>query len=232
MILNVDEALAALGFDVDDPRQSAVALVQKAAERLVKAYLGKAVEQGTFTEYLPAPGEQAAALGLWAGVFTPAAGGPLRLRHTPVRSVSGVATGWPPSVVLDPSAYWLDEAEPGLSRSGLLYRSGAAGWPVAPRSVRVDYVGGWTAAELEDGEAADVKHAVRLAVATKFRELETLWDNASGSPGVGPLASEGIMGWQQTWDMAAVRQAIGLWRALPAGVCDMLQPHKSYAGAV
>lgn len=249
MICTLDEVMTSLGFDLDDPRQAVIAIVQKAAERLVKNEVGVNLEQGTFTEYLPAQGPSPEPADLVAGGARDVAyyqrRPALQLRHTPVRSIVAVnettvagGGGWPAESLLDPSGYWLDESEPGLSRSGLLYRgfgSSVAGfyvgtggsWPALPRSVRVVYVGGWTADELED-EHPEVKHAVKLAVSAKFRELETHFDNASGSPGVGPLASEGIMGWSQSFDMESVRQQIGMWTALPAGVRDMLQQHRNY----
>jgi hypothetical protein len=249
MICTTAEITTILGLDAGDPRERVVALVHKAAERLVKKEVGANLEQGTFTEYLPAQGPSPEPADLVAngqrGVAYYQQRPALQLRHTPVRVIVSVnetivagGGGWPPESLLPASAYWLDESEPGLSRSGLLYRSfgssvagfyvGRGGsWPALPRSVRVVYVGGWTPQELDD-ECSDIKQAVRLAVGTKWRELETLYDQASGSPGIGPLASESIMGWSQSFDMESVRQQIGMWSALPAGVRDMLQHYKNY----
>ena len=57
-----------------------------------------------------------------------------------------------------------------MSRSGQLIRRGAA-WPTRPRTVKVVYQAGLTAADL-DGPFSDIKFALLDEVALRFREAK------------------------------------------------------------
>lgn len=226
----LSEILPALGKDQGDPAEALIGTLHAHAEALVKQFVGSRIEQTTYAEILPpgpgivAPSDLASdEPTLFFGTV-----GPLQLRHTPVRSLVSVhetsvsgGGGWPDTALLDPSSYWLDEDEPGLSRSGLLYRAG--GWPPVPRSVRVSYVGGWTPEELDDGAQA-IKLAVKQATAKLFRETEAYFDSATGGAGIGPLVSEGIMGWTQAFHAESVAHLVGMQNDLPASVKALLQP--------
>lgn len=213
----LSEILPHLGKDPGDPAEGLIATLHGHAEQLVKAHLGSSLETGAFTDVLP-PGTDAPGLAL-------------QLRNVPVRSITSVyatwtpgGAGWPASNLLSPDAYYLDSEEPGLCRSGLLYRVDGLTWPAVPRSVRVSYQGGWTPDELATGEAQAISLAVKQTVAKLWRETEAYFDNASGGAGVGPLVSENIMGWQQSFNAEAVRQVCGMQTDLPASVKAILAP--------
>jgi hypothetical protein len=64
--------------------------------------------------------------------------------------------------------YYLDVDDPtnDLSRTGILYRIGA--WPAEPRSVKVEYYGGWTASQLSGPLAGDLKLAMMQTISSAF----------------------------------------------------------------
>jgi hypothetical protein len=229
------DILPTLGKDQGDPFEDLIRSMHAHAEQLVKDFVGSKVEQDTYTEILP-PYSPTAAADLASespALFFPTPGA-LQLRNTPVRSVVSVhetttpgGGGWPAAALLGPLDFWLDQEEDGLSRSGLLYRS-AGVWPAIGRNIRVQYVGGWTADEITGGEAMTFKLAVKQATTKFFREAEAHLDNASGGPGVGPLVSEGIMGWSQAFHAESVAQLTGMQTDLPASVKAMLQPFVNY----
>jgi hypothetical protein len=67
--------------------------------------------------------------------------------------------------------YWLDVDDPqnGLSHTGILYRMGY--WPTEPRSVKVRYYAGASAAKLNNGWA-DIKQAAILAATEEFQNMK------------------------------------------------------------
>jgi hypothetical protein len=225
------EILPFLGKDPDDPTAGLITVLHAHAEQLVKDFVGSKVEQATYSEILPpwSPGATPNDLAAESpALFLPAPGA-LQLGNTPVRSVTSVhetgvpgGGGWPDTTLVNPADYWLDAAEEGLSRSGLLYRTWG-GWLTVPRNIRVVYVGGWTPDELE-GESQAIKLAVKQTAVKLFREAEAYFDNASGGAGVGPLASEAIMGWSQGYDAESLRELAGMQNDLPTSAKMLLQP--------
>jgi hypothetical protein len=236
MICDLDaEILPSMGKGPDDPASGLIGVLHTHAEQLVKDFVGSKIEQSTYTEILPPHSPGATPNDLAAespALFFPAPGA-LQLRHTPVRSVTSVhetgtpgGGGWPDTYLLNPADYWLDAEEEGLCRSGLLYRLWG-GWLTIPRNIRVVYVGGWTADELE-GEAQAIKLAVKQTAVKLFREVEAYFDNASGGAGVGPLTGEAIMGWNQVYDAESLRELVGMRNDLPASAKQLLWPFVNY----
>ncbi len=86
--------------------------------------------------------------------------------------------------------YYLDADQTGLSRSGQLIRICGV-WPARPRSIRVTYLAGFTAGEL-DGEYSEIKLAVIDDVAQRFRLAKSR--QGSDGSGVGRIRSESIGG--------------------------------------
>lgn len=82
-----------------------------------------------------------------------------------------------------------DWDEPGFSRAGQIIRIGV-GWPPGPRTVRVIYVAGLTASEL-DGDYSDIKDVVIEETVSRFN-LSRARSSATG--GVGPVKSESLGG--------------------------------------
>lgn len=77
--------------------------------------------------------------------------------------------------------YYLDvEGDSDLSKTGFLYRFGA--WPVEPRSVKVTYYGGHTAAQFAADEGGSIKMAALITVVNAFKQFVGLKGNAIGQP--------------------------------------------------
>jgi hypothetical protein len=111
----------------------------------------------------------------------------LQLTHTPVSTLSlrvhedpnanagQASTAFGSDTLLSfGDDYWLDVGEEQslsagtiqLSKSGILRRQGA--WPVEPRSVKVEYYGGWTAEQLAGRSGGAVKLAALKTVANAY----------------------------------------------------------------
>jgi hypothetical protein len=218
------------------------------AEKLVKNFVNGPVESAACVDLLPAPsGRDVPDLEFvgWdrvgdraVGITADAAARQLQLSSTPVRSVQAVYETWNeggaaaplPGSLLDPAEYYLDAEEPGLSRSGLLVRWYSS-WPSLARSVRVEYVAGYTSAEL-DPQALNLvpefKQAVRQTVAKAFHTARTMHDQQLGFGGVGPLSAEGMDGVTFSYDSAAVRPLLGQVTDLPQEVKVALAQHVNY----
>lgn len=162
-------------------------LIQPWVESAIAQVLGYNLEQATYTEYCPASGSERPPLefgidvgwDLIGGVVAPRTRGDptmgvLQLKNLPVRSVTsvnenlsawskGVTDGdWPAASLLPVQAYRLDQPENGYCMNGRLIRV-VGSWTTIPRTVRVVYVGGYTAGEL-DGRYAQVKLACLLSL--------------------------------------------------------------------
>jgi hypothetical protein len=165
-----------------------------AVEREVKKVIGYNPEQATYTEFYPertinSTRDDDGGFGLWDVVGNRATrlerGGFERtefiLKNLPVRSVTsiyenlnawttGVANGdFPSNTLLAASQYYLDQSEAGISRTGKLVRSYGI-WTSAPRTVKVTYVAGWTAAEMIV-QMPEVQLAIKIAVSRVYLDL-------------------------------------------------------------
>lgn len=238
MIVSPDELASALGSGAD-PTLSA--FVQNRVERLVKQFVGYEVEQATFVDLLPRPDEPVYQDALsWGnrhfgyGVSTDGSSAHLWgegvanstdrlfLKNLPVRSITSVNfdPNWvfASGTVLDPSAYRLDCAEPGISNSGMLMKRGGPWAFVTPRSVQVTYVGGWTPDELDD-VAGDFKMAI-ISACQKFYNEVVANRAATRTAGVGAVARE-MIGKSEIW-YETPAQLTGMMNNLPASVRMML----------
>lgn len=109
-----------------------------------------------------------------------------------------------------------------LSRTGILYRSTA--WPSEPRSVRVSYFGGETAARLA-GAAADIKLAMLHTIASEYWAAK----NNAGSQGRGPFTQESLGKWSgSTGNGAGSAVAQAMAAAIPIKAQRLLQSLRSY----
>lgn len=149
--------------------------IQPWIERACWNFIGYTLEQATYTEFLPTPSAERPPLSYGIDIGWDLIGGTamprtrtdlyeggLHLSNLPVRSITSVyenlaawtggeANGsWPASSLLDARAYRLDFAEPGLCKSGRLFRV-VGGWSSTPRAVKVTYVAGYTQAEIDAG---------------------------------------------------------------------------------
>jgi hypothetical protein len=127
----------------------------------------------------------------------------LQLPQTYVRSITEVredptayggqgSSAFPSdSVLTEGDDYWLDVDESGLSKTGHVLRAAGIGWSGIPRSIRVSYMAGLTAAEL-DGEYSNIKEAVINETITRFKIAKSR--SGANTSGVGPIKSESIGG--------------------------------------
>jgi hypothetical protein len=129
----------------------------------------------------------------------------LPLRQGLVRSITEIridtassagtdGSDFPSSTILSSDFYFLDVAEKDpsdllISRSGIVVYKGG-NWPTRRRSIKVTYVAGLTAAELDD-EYSDIRLAVCQEVLERYQNLS--------NPGVGRVKSERLGDWAVTY---------------------------------
>lgn len=119
----------------------------------------------------------------------------LQLANAFVRSVANVwvnyyafagqaPNAFPPQTLLQLGIdYWLDLDYNGMDRSGILYRFGMS-WPWFPRSVKVEYMAGFTQAELADGGRwSYVRFAAIEETAHQFKLAKERMGNRSDGVG-------------------------------------------------
>ena len=193
-------------------------LAMPIADQALKTWAGYSLEQATYTHFLPARSRNATASGIafYDRVGDKAIAVPnsqtrskLLLPETPVRSITsihqernayaGQASGSFESdaLLVANTDYWLDLDEVGLAKSGIVYR--VSTWPNQPRSIKVIYLAGYTAAELGTGIAATIKLAAMMTFSHVFNSLR----QEQSSEGVGTVLSERLGDWSATYDKGA-----------------------------
>ncbi len=184
-IVSLDDCKAwckASDLTSDDTRN--MELIRKSSERLAKAYVGSSIVQATYTHYYP---------DISGTRFDT-----LRMKEFPVRSITAVYEdpqgyfGQMPGsfaanrLLTAGEQYFMPLDKGGLSWFGHLKRrgftsawgNGSACWPVEPGSVKVVYVAGWTADELNGDvddaalDANDIKVAILQAVGAFWQNLQ------------------------------------------------------------
>lgn len=109
------------------------------------------------------------------------------------------------SVLTEGDDYWLDVDESGLSKTGHVLRTAGIGWSGIPRSIRVSYMAGLTAAEL-DGEYSDIKEAIINETIARFKMAKSR--KGADASGVGPIKSESIGGqYSVSYDTSRIGEA-------------------------
>jgi hypothetical protein len=185
-------------------------LLKRLGERAVRRYVGCNLVQATYTHILPAAGlclrnqsrrDIVQATGSYRG--GQGLGEILRLPEWPVRSITSLyedTAAYGGSVAGSFSAddlltsgedYYLAVDQSGLSWFGHVVRIGLT-WAAIPGSVKVIYVAGWSAAEL-DGDVTDPRldaSDIKLAV---LKTIAESWNRTTQqSDGGGRLVSEKI----------------------------------------
>jgi hypothetical protein len=146
----------------------------------------------------------------------------LEVREDPDAAAGQAGGDFGDDTLLTPgSDYYLDVDQAGLSRSGHLIRI-AGPWPSRPRTVRVTYVAGLTAGEL-DNEYSDIKLAIIEEVAQRFRLAKSRQGSDGG--GTGAVQSESIGGeYSVTYDTRVLGQG-----SLSSEIRERLAPYVSLA---
>lgn len=114
--------------------------------------------------------------------------------------------------------FYGDWDESGLSRSGHLIKQ-AGGWSTEPRTIKVTYNAGFTAAEL-DGEYLDIKWAIMEETAMRFNAAKSR-QGSDGAPG--PIKSERIGRYAVTYDTRQVQTM-----SLSESTMERLNPYVAF----
>lgn len=242
-ITSVADCAALSGSITTDAELGRLEMVWKAVEAEIRRWCGQNIMQpaDAYVDFLPENDRYIPVDPLlqnevsWNNRYSyNVGGGPgmdghiLPLRQGMVRSITeiridtGSAAGtsgddFPASTILDSSTYFLDvdEKDPSnllISWSGnVIYRGG--NWPTRRRSIKVTYVAGLTAAELDD-EYSDLRFAVCEEVLDRYTALS--------SDGVGRVKKESLGDWSVEY---AVSENEG---RLSDSLRDALQPFRKY----
>lgn len=243
MIVRPAEALTWIGKqDATGQELAMLNLFHRKAERAVKSYCHTELEQATFTEYHPHEEHRVQketyldvdAASQFAAFSTSVGPDILRLRNVPVRSITSVyeypgacagqiSGGFPASSLLTAgSHYWLDTEQEGISKTGFL-RKRVGNWPSIAGSVKVTYVAGYTANELDGNagvgnlDASDIKLAVYFTLAHYWNRIVS---QAAGLQG-GIKTSESLGDYSYQLGGAITKTE---WK-VPATATDLLQPY-------
>lgn len=129
--------------------------------------------------------------------------------------------------------YWIDcSASDQISTSGILYRIGGD-WAHEPGSIKVKYNAGYAPADFGGTgtqKVADIKLATLQAVIWNYKQISLNAKQGFAGMTAGPIASERIGPYSYRTAATAVSE-YNFGGALPASVREILQPHRSYAGA-
>jgi hypothetical protein len=239
-ITSIADLLAFVNVSTDQ-ELSRLEMVWKATEAEIRRYCGQNIAQpaAAYVDILPesdwyipvdpllshdnvVPG----GLGLTWSSGPQADGHLLTLRQGLVRSITSVyvdttsAAGtsvndFAAATLLDADTYFLDAGEKDpddslMSRSGIVVRRDA-NWPSRRRSVKVTYVAGLTAAELDD-EFSDIRLAVVKEVVDKYSTVQSL--------GQSPIQSERLADWSITYAIGGNTDGL----SLSAPLRSTLQP--------
>lgn len=245
MIATKAEVLILLGrsTSLTAADEALIDLLMPLVEAVVVNYLNNGLHYGQHVEYLPigqTAGEQGALRDQdvdFAGNRALLRGGPpgtdaLQLKHTPVvltglevREDIGANAGQAAdsfgsdTILTAGTDYWLDIDETGVSRTGILYRSGA--WPTEPRSVKVTYYGGHTAAQL-NGAAGDIKLVYLRAIRKAFKSEK------NQQTGDGPKISESIGKYSYSTSADAANAMAGAGHTIPPEDVAILHRYFNY----
>lgn len=153
----------------------------------------------------------------------------IQLRHIPVRSITYVKVN---GTTLSSASYEIDSLESEVCKTGWLRRIDGGGWPQDARDVEVQYVGGWTAAEIAS-EVPELKLAVMTGMAKAFNEAKAQ-QGGLGSGGLykGPVVEESLDTWKIKYDGEVMAKTTGLQQALPEEVDRLLEHLVNYGVAV
>lgn len=215
------------------------------AEMMVREHLGYSVEQATYTEYLPDMDYRQPESTLEARFLSPGYGythgvsnpvSELFVNEYPLRSVTSVyenQIAWETDPVNGDfssgflltagSDYTVDFAEPGFSFSGSLKRFGA--WSPIRKSVKVTYVAGYTADELDSTRWRAIKEAVMLTAHKFYLDVTMLQRTSKKTSGFGIVTSEKLDDYFVQFNVESIKNLLGFANTLPAQAVMLLRKH-------
>lgn len=238
-IVTVPEVLSYLGLgsSATESEIGQVQMLKQWAEAATRRFLGTHVVQTTYTHILPPVHSYLNSSG--GGLddrFRPELGPFLRLPEYPVRSITsihedenalgGAASNAFPSdsELTEGTDFYLDVGISGFSKYGTVIRYNN-NWSSLPGSIKVVYVAGYSAAELDGDvtennfDASDIKFGVLRAVVDAYNDMRQQQGGFGG--GGGALASERLGDYSVKYAIPKVAGTI-----LPAEVRDVLKQFK------
>lgn len=251
-IASNDDVFAYLGESTPTAAQIALlTLLKPMAESAVKTWVGYAIEQTTFTHFLPEVDTREGRIesldATTDRVFFEATDGTERLYlpERPLRSITSLyedaaayagqgASDFAAATLLTAGTdFYIDYTTSGVSWSGLVVKI-AGTWPSRRRTVKVTYSAGLSAAELAGTTSVSgpngvgvgqLKLAAIIASAIAFRQHSSVAAGVGG--GVGPVQSERLADYSVTYGKS-VDNLFGFGTDLPDGVKRLLEPFKRY----
>ena len=248
-ICTIGDVLTYLGKagSANDAARGLIGMLIPLADDAIRSHLGYSVTQQTYTQLYPDRDLHASGneeyVDITNGRVTFRQRGAsriLQLDELPVRSIvqlhedSSAYAGQgsddfaAATLMTEGTDYYRDIDQSGLCRTGHIIRIGAT-WPTRGRTVQVQYVAGYTAAEL-DGTATEgiraqaIRFAAIIAVVAAFNEADT---HGSGAQGTGAAVSQEAIstgGHTVGYDFVGNRSITGLATALPAKSIALLGP--------
>ena len=222
----IEEVIAYLGkgTSLTDKERGLLTMIKPTAETKVRQYCQYGITQQTYTHFLP----EANPLDIRDGLTNLGYGGPnlsfpnlkylgpiLQLPEAPAISITSVnvdrggyagkgTNAFASSTALtEGTEFILDELQASFSATAHLIRLGTS-WPSVPRSVKVVYVAGWTAAHLQGDvtdwrlDASDIRMATIKTIIESFNEAVNQQSGQGGSGGA--IKSEKIGDYSVTYD--------------------------------
>jgi len=250
MIVSLGELLTYMGIasTISDADRALLNMLHKMSEQAIKGHerIQNDLEYAQHTEYLPIgdTGQSRGEVtlddyGMANGrVVAEARYGRmdrLQLRHTPVVDDDNLAVyedtdayagqgsdAFAAATLLTKGTdYFLDVDDPdnGISRTGHLVRCSGT-WSQEPRSIKVVYYGGFTAAQFDAGIATPIKEAVILTVVKAYYQAKT----NQQSQGAGPIKSESIGKYAATYGSSVADANSGMVITIPPEALEKLEP--------
>ena len=238
------------GSTLTDAERGLLTLLKPMAEDAVRNYVGYTMTQGTFTHFLPESDQWGVDSNVVDVINNRVVTGgemsdtdALALPELPVRSITtahedraayagqGASDFAAATLLTAGTDYFLDLHQSGVSFTGHLMRIGT-NWPNKRGTVKVVYVAGYTAAELDGTatgsiRATPLRMACVLTVAAAFIEAAKHGTSPNISVG-GPLAAESIStsGHSVKYADNSVNLIAGLMIDLPPKARQILQPYR------
>lgn len=251
-ILTDQDVIDALGGDVSAADQTIVGMFRPIAERFVKLGVGYNIEQATYTAYYPQATKRIPLDGYiegWekTGDLVTAYSQEmdrqslLVVDQLPLRSVTtihendsaqdaGTANDFTSAHLLTANQqYQVDFPDStGISWTGFIYRIGGA-WPIKPRTIKIVYVAGLSAAELANGGGfEEFRGACLVTAVALFNGFKAGQGIAGGDGGVGPVTAEKLGDWSAQYANASKQWYGGFGRKMPVGAMNMLEHRINY----
>lgn len=205
------ETYLSVTTSITEEERGLLEMIHRQTEYMVRKFCNHGITQATYTEYYPtddlSPTTRRTLMEYRSGrVFTiPDVGEPPRsifLNNIFVSSITSVyedfaayadqgPSDFPASSELTAGTdFYLVLDKSGLSRSGELRRIGTT-WSTRPGTIKVTYVAGLTAAQLDD-DYLDLKLAVLQEIAQQFKIARSR--AGTGTDGVGVIQSKKVAG--------------------------------------